>query len=192
MLIGNAWSRLFPRKTSRKSSLGQWFWLRLEHLEDRTLPSVSLLFDSAAGQLSLLGYGSDAIIQQTLNSAGFLEVAVDGQLHSSDPKSAFFDQALAGANAGNMAGIRFHGGGHDTLILSADELAGNLAVSADGEVRTKDVTVGGSLAIHAPTVNVGGQPAWRRCHARRLRFRHTRGWRCAQRESDRGVRRRLR
>jgi hypothetical protein len=91
MSFGNVWSRLFPRKTSRTYPLGRWFRLRLEHLEDRTLPSVSLLFDSAAGQLSLLGDAADNTIRQTLSSAGFLEVAVDGQQHSSDPKSAFFD-----------------------------------------------------------------------------------------------------
>ena len=41
MSFGNAWSRLFPRNSSRISRLRRWFRLRLEHLEDRTLPSVS-------------------------------------------------------------------------------------------------------------------------------------------------------
>jgi hypothetical protein len=56
-------------------------------LEDRTLPAVSLLFDAAAGNLSILGDGSDHTVRQALSTAGFLEVAVDGQQHSSDPTS---------------------------------------------------------------------------------------------------------
>jgi hypothetical protein len=157
MTLRNFWSQLFPAWSFRTAPHERRFRLHLEHLEDRTLPSVSVFFDSAAGNLSLLGDGSDDTIRQTLSSAGFLEVAVDGQQHSSDPKSAFFDQALAGANAGNLAGIRFDGGGgQDMLILGAEQLAGNLTVSADGVVRTQDVTVGGRLVIQAPTVSVGG------------------------------------
>jgi hypothetical protein len=161
MSFGNAWSRLFPRNPSHISRLRRWFRLRLEHLEDRTLPSVSLLFDSAAGQLSLHGDGSDAIVRQTLSSAGFLEIAVDGQLHSGDPKSAFFDQALAGANAGNLAATRLDGGGHDTLILAWDGFenrpTGSLTVTAAGaEVVTQDITIAGKLTIQAQRVTVEG------------------------------------
>src|SRR5262249_27663276 len=106
---------------------------------------------------SLHGDGSDATIRQTLSSTGFLEVAVDGQQHSSDPKSAFFDQALAGATAGNIAGIHLDGGGHDTLILEPETLPGSLTVSAAGaEVVAQDLTIAGKLTIQAQSVTVHG------------------------------------
>jgi hypothetical protein len=90
-------------------------------LEDRTLLSASLHFDIAAGSLSILGDAADTTIRQTFSSTGFLEVAVDGRSHSSDPTSALFDQTLAGATASRLDGIQFHAGaGHDTLILKWD------------------------------------------------------------------------
>src|SRR6516225_8103350 len=130
------WSRYFSSQSARTFRRIRMFRPRLEYLEDRTLPSASLLFDSA-GNLSIFGDAGDSTIRQTFSSAGFLEVAVDGQNHSSDPASAVFDQALAGASTSTLGGIQFQAGaGHDTLTLAWDGLAnrstGSLAVSAAG------------------------------------------------------------
>src|SRR5262249_26922279 len=114
------------------------------------------------GNLSILGDAADSTIRQTFNSAGFLEVAVDGQSHSSDPASALFDQTLAGASASTIAGIQFHAGaGHDTLNLAWDGFenrpSGSLAVSAAGaDVVAEDLTVGGALTIQAERISVDG------------------------------------
>jgi hypothetical protein len=131
-------------------------------LEDRTLLSASLHFDSAAGNLSILGDAADTTIRQTFSSTGFLEVAIDGQSHSSDPTSAFFDKALAGASANNMAGIRLDGGGgHDTLTLAWEGFenrpTGSLTVNGAGaDVVAEDLTVAGALTIQAQRISVDG------------------------------------
>jgi autotransporter-associated beta strand protein len=130
-------------------------------LEDRTLLSASLLFDSA-GNLSIFGDAGDSTIRQTFSSIGFLEVAVDGQSHSSDPTSALFDQTLAGACASTLAGIQFHAAaGHDTLTLAWDGFEnrpiGNLAVSAAGaDIIAQDLAVAGALTIKAQRISVDG------------------------------------
>jgi hypothetical protein len=98
----------------------------------------------------LLGDGGGNTVRQTLSSAGFLEVAVDGLLHSSDPAAAAFDPALAGATATTLAGIRFNGSGPDTLILGSQQLAGGLTVvsganlTVDGVVHGSAITLAGS------------------------------------------------
>jgi hypothetical protein len=155
------WSRLFWHKSYRTLPRVRMFRPRLEHLEDRTLLSASLLFDSA-GNLSIFGDAADTTIRQSFTSAGFLEVAVDGQSHSSDTTSAVFDQTLAGASANTLAGIQFHAGaGHDTLTLAWDGFenrpTGNLTVSAAGaDVVAQDLAVAGALTIQAQRISVGG------------------------------------
>src|SRR6516162_4565717 len=156
------WSRFFSSQSSRTLRRIRTFHPRLEHLEDRTLLSASLVFDSAAGNLAIFGDAADTTIRQMFSSTGFLEVAVDGQGHSSNPRSAFFDKALAGAGAGTLAGIRFDGGGgHDTLILAWDGFenrpTGSLAVSAAGaDVVAEDLTIAGALTIQAQRISVDG------------------------------------
>src|SRR6516165_4920409 len=81
------WSRLFWRNSFRTRPRVRTFRLRLEDLEDRTLLSASLVFDPAAGNLSILGDAADTTMRQSFTSAGFLQVAVDDQSHSSDTTS---------------------------------------------------------------------------------------------------------
>src|SRR6516162_4461394 len=156
------WSRFFSRKSPRTLPRVRTFRPRLEDLEDRTLLSASFHFDPAAGNLSILGDMADTTIRQSFTSAGFVEIAVDGQSHSSDAASAFFDQALAGARASTLAGIQFHAGaGHDTLTLGWDGFANrptrSLAVSAAGaDVVAQDLAVAGNLTIQAERISVDG------------------------------------
>jgi autotransporter-associated beta strand protein len=151
------WSQRYSRNTSSACSAQRRARLCLEQLEDRTLLSANLLFDSVAASLSILGDAKDTTIRESVSSSGFLEVAVDGQRHSSDPTSAFFDQALAGASGSTLSGISFNGGGHDTLILGSQELAGNLVVSASASIVTEDVVASGQLTIEAPSIEVSGR-----------------------------------
>jgi hypothetical protein len=116
---------------------------------------VSLLFDPSAGSL-LLGNAGEASIRQTPSAAGFLELAVGGQRHSSDPASAFFDKALAGATAGTLSSIRFQGGSGDTLTVNVPKRAGSLTVRADGLVRTEGLAIAGTLTIQAVGIDVTG------------------------------------
>jgi hypothetical protein len=127
-------------------------------MEDRTLLSVSPLFDAPSGILTLRGDAGDNTIRETVSPGGFLELTCDGQLHSSDPASASFDQALAGASAGSLAGLSLDGrGGSDTLILGRQMLAGGLRVSAAGAtVVTQDVAAAGPVAIVAQAVTIRG------------------------------------
>ena len=72
--------------------------LRLEVLEDRTLLTAGLLplqFDPSSGQLAILSETGEHTIREAVTAAGFLEVAVDGQVYSGDPMSASFTDALA-------------------------------------------------------------------------------------------------
>jgi hypothetical protein len=130
----------------------------LEALEDRTLLSVGLLFDAPGGIVVLHGDAADNAIQETLSPGGFLELTLDGQRHSSDPTSAFFDKALSGASAGTLAGLWFDGGGgHDTLTLGNQQLAGGLRVNAAGAtVVNEGVVAAGRIDVTARLfVNTG-------------------------------------
>ena len=158
MVLRKWWSRLFPYQSLRTRSRNRRFRPRLEPLEDRTLLAGNLLFDPATGEVVIRGDAGDNSMRQTLGPDGFLEVTLDGQLHSSNPASPLFDQALAGATGSALAGIRFGGGGgNDTLILGSQNLSGSLAVSAlDAVVVTEEVAVAGQLAIRARTITVSG------------------------------------
>jgi hypothetical protein len=119
---------------------------------------VSLLFDAPHGTVVLHGDAGDNTLRESLSPNGFLELTLDGQRHSSDPNSAFFDQALAGAGAGTLAGLGFDGGGgRDTLILGSQQLPGSFRVNAAGvTVVSEDVTAAGPVAITAQAVMVNG------------------------------------
>src|SRR5262249_32807934 len=132
---------------------------RLEAMEDRTLLSVRLLFDATGGTVALRGDAGDHTIREALNPRGFLEVTLDGQRHSSDPASTFFDRALAGATASTVAGVSFDGGsGHDTLILGDQKLVGGFRVNASGAtVVTEGVIAAGSIEFAVGVFVNGGQ-----------------------------------
>jgi hypothetical protein len=119
--------------------------------------AAPLAFDAASGQLAIQEEGGVHTVSEALTAAGFVDVTLDGQEHSSNPRSASFDQALAGATGATVAGIRYAGGGQDTLTLGSQQVAGGLTVQASGAtVITENVATTGSLAIQAPNITVNG------------------------------------
>jgi hypothetical protein len=131
---------------------------RLEPLEDRALPSAAaLLFDPASGGVAIRDQSSDDTVQEAVTGGDFLEITIDGQRHSSDPSSAFFDNALAGATGSTLRGLSFDSGGHNTLILGPQKLPGSLTVLApDAAVDLTDVTTVADLTIQADSITVAG------------------------------------
>jgi hypothetical protein len=77
---------------------------------------------------------------------GFIDVAIDGQRHSSNPSSSSFDGALTGATTSTVTSVRLSGGAQDTLVLGSQQLAGALTVQAP------NITVSG--AVQASTVSL--------------------------------------
>jgi hypothetical protein len=132
----------------------------VEALEDRVLPAplaAPLLFDPTTGQLAIHAAAAGDTVREAVTAAGALEVRLGGQLHSSDPASAAFDPALAGAGRGHLAAVRFDGQAADTLVLGPQSLPGGLRVTAAGaQVVTEDVTVAGALDITAAGITVRG------------------------------------
>ncbi|HYP62274.1 MAG TPA: hypothetical protein VEQ16_00215, partial [Acidocella sp.] len=119
--------------------------------------STPLAFDIGTGQLGIHRDANDHTVRTTINAAGFLEVTRAGQLHSSDPASAGFDRALAGAMAANLRAVRFDGGAEDQLAVSASCLPGAFVVRAGAaEVIAGAVTAAGAVSIQAPKVTVTG------------------------------------
>src|SRR5215207_6703716 len=88
----------FARQRRRRATTR----LLLETLEGRTVPASALpalAFDSATGQLAILGDARDNTVHSSLTASGFVEVRIDDRVYSSDPASAVFEQALAGADS---------------------------------------------------------------------------------------------
>src|SRR5207245_1957715 len=115
----------------------------------------SISFDPSTGQLAIRPDPGDHTVREALAADGFLEVTLDGQRHSSNPRSTSFDSALAGASGATVAGIRYDGGVQDTLMLGSQRLAGGLTVHAAGAtVVTEAVDTAGPLTIQAPNITV--------------------------------------
>jgi hypothetical protein len=110
----------------------------------------SISFDPATGQLAIQSDPGDHTVRETV-ADGFLEVTLDGQLHSSNPRSGSFDSALTGASAATIASIRYEGGSQDTLTLGSQRLAGTLTIQAP------NITVRG--ALQASSVRLAA-PGW--------------------------------
>jgi hypothetical protein len=88
-------------------------------LESRLVPAV--LFDQGTGLLSVtgdeLGPAND-VLQAAVTANNFVEVTINGTVHSSDPGSANFDAALDGATASTVLAIGIQGlEGDDTITL---------------------------------------------------------------------------
>jgi hypothetical protein len=117
-----------------------------------------LAFDPSTGLLTIRGTPGESPVREGLTAGGFLQVNVGGQRHDSDPTSAWFDPALAGAGRDSLAGIRLAGGSAQApLELGAQTLAGGLAVQAEGPVTvTGPVQAAGTVALTAPAITVGG------------------------------------
>jgi hypothetical protein len=115
-----------------------------------------LRFDPATGLLAIHADASGETVREGVSPGGFLEVTLAGRQHSSDPASAFFDAALAGAGAASLSAIRLEGS-PTPLQLGSQTLAGDLSVRADGPVTvTGSVASAGPLALTAPALTVRG------------------------------------
>jgi hypothetical protein len=119
--------------------------------------AAALSFNRSTGQLAIrTGAGQHTVREETAPD-GFVDVTVDGQDHSSNPRSASFDSALSGTTTVTMAGIRFGSGGQESLILGSQHLADGFTVqAAGGNVVTQDVATTGTLAIQASNITVSG------------------------------------
>jgi hypothetical protein len=121
------------------------------------LAPVNLAFNRSTSQLTIQAHAGSHTVREAVTADGFVDLALDGQHHSSNPASASFDRALAGASAATVAGIRFEGGGQDTLVLGSQRLAGAFTVQAVGAtVITQNVVTAGPLAVQAPNITVRG------------------------------------
>src|SRR5216683_462372 len=110
--------------------------------------SAPLSFDSSTGQLAIRPDVGEHTVRESLAADGYVDVTVDGQGHSSNPRSVSFDSAVSGATAATVTGIRFAGGGQDTLTLGSQHLASGFAVqAANATVVTENVVAAGPLAI---------------------------------------------
>ena len=153
------------KKAARKSSL-QPKWIDItraklqgELLEDRLNPGLvalgatgtlgaSLAFDPALGVLSLFDNPPGDTAQVATTGDGSVNVTLQGKMYSSDPAAKSFDPSLAGANAQSVHSINLFGGA--TLALDQLASAGNLAVSASGDITLAGtVKVAGSLSVSA-------------------------------------------
>jgi hypothetical protein len=166
-----------PAALLASDSAGSRLWFLQAPVSNSRALSVSeqapLAFDPASGWLAIWGQGSSDHIAETITTGGFLEVTLGSRPHSSDPASASFDPALAGANRDNLSGIRVEGGlgqeatpehsgqttpeqrGQVPLALTSQSLASGLTVQTDGAVDvTGAVQVQGPVAITAATISV--------------------------------------
>src|SRR5262249_104713 len=117
-----------------------------------------LSFDSVTARWAIGEQNGNHAVGEGLTANGFVEVTLDGDLHSSDPTSRSFDRALAGATRATVSGIRYNGSGQDTLTLGSQKvISGGLTIQATGAtVVTQDVAASGPLAIQASDVTVSG------------------------------------
>jgi hypothetical protein len=117
----------------------------------------ALSFDVSTGQLAIRPDSGAHTVREAPTTDGFVDIRIDGQDHSSDPSSASFDRALAGASSSTISGIRFTGGGQDTLAVGSQHLAGGFTIQAsDGTVITENVGAAGPVTIEAPNISVNG------------------------------------
>jgi hypothetical protein len=121
------------------------------------LPPVQLSFDGSTGQLGIRADAGPHAISEGVTPDGFVNLTIDGQSHSSNPRSTAFDPALGGATGTTVAGIYIQGGGQDTLTIGTQQHAGSFTVQAVGAtVLTQNVVATGALAIRAPDITISG------------------------------------
>jgi hypothetical protein len=96
-------------------------------------------------------------VREAFSGGDFVNITVDGQRHSSDPSSTFFDQGLAGATGSTLHTLTFAGGDQSTLILGPEALVGPFTVLApSAAVRTEGSLAATDLTIQAQSITVTG------------------------------------
>jgi hypothetical protein len=129
----------------------------LERLEDRTAPAAAGLlgFTPASGLLLVNDPAGTTAAQVSLSATGYIQVMLDGVMHSSNPGAADYDTALAGASARSVQALDFQGSAQAALVLAGDTVPGSLAVVSDQAVSvTGHVGAGGTLNISAPSLDL--------------------------------------
>jgi hypothetical protein len=117
----------------------------------------SIGFDRSTGKLSIFGDAGNNTVQEWISDDGYLQLMLDGQTKSSDPRSAFFDSRLQGATRETLTRINFDGGeGRDTLLVGNQNLA-RLGITADDDVLINgNAIASGSLDVSADTITTTG------------------------------------
>jgi hypothetical protein len=129
----------------------------LERLEDRTAPAAAGLlgFTPGSGLLAVNDPAGTMAAQVSLSATGYVQVMLDGVMHSSNPGAADYDTALAGAGARSLHALDFQGSAQAALVLDGNTVPGNLAIVSDQPVSvTGHVGAGGTLSISAPSLVV--------------------------------------
>ncbi len=107
-----------------------------EQLETRLAPTVN--FDPGSGFLSVIGDEvgpTDDMIGVVVAGSGFIEVTIEGMVHSSDPASPAFDAALNGATGASIQSILIQGLEGDDILSLGDGISNPAAdahVTFDG------------------------------------------------------------
>jgi hypothetical protein len=119
--------------------------------------ATALSFHPSTGQLAIQTGTGEHTVREAPTPDGFIDVTIDGQAHSSNPRSASFDRALAGATGSTVTGIGLQRSGQDTLTVAAQPGAGGFTIQAAGAtVITNNVATSGPLAIQAANITVNG------------------------------------
>jgi Ca2+-binding RTX toxin-like protein len=116
----------------------------------RSFTSIAgISFDPATGQLVVTADDAGTIddtISVTVNANGFVEVTINGSLHSSDAASPDFDPNLADATGNSVLSILLDGGdGNDILTVGAGFDSAGTQITIQGGLGD-DRLVGGSSA----------------------------------------------
>jgi hypothetical protein len=131
--------------------------LAVSSLSSRASTGTNPSFDTSTGQLTIRADSGADTIREAVAADGFVNVTLDGRMHSSDPSSTSYDSALAGATATTVAGIHFGGGARDTLVVGPQHLARGMTVQAGGSsVTMENVVTLAPLTVQAANITVSG------------------------------------
>jgi hypothetical protein len=114
---------------------------------ETSLAAANVAFDASTGILSLTGGAAQVSVAD-----GAVAVNLDGQTHSSDAASPFFDPSLAGASADSLRQLQLVGGGPGNALTLGDlTVDGGMVVVSDG-----GIDVAGAVHAAALTLSSAG------------------------------------
>jgi hypothetical protein len=114
-----------------------------------------LSFAPASGLLAVNDPAGAAAAQVSVSETGYVQVALGGVMHTSDPAAAAYDTALAGACAGTLHTLDFQASDAAGLVLDGLGVPGSLSIVSDQAVSVIGaVHAGGMLSVSAPSLDV--------------------------------------